>query len=280
MVQSAKILLVDDDPDIHMSLGLMLRKEGYHVISARDGIEAMKLIYKDRPDLVILDLLMPRKDGFAVVREIREDPEYADLPILILTAVTEDASRRRYELETGSDMQVQDYVDKRIRPQELLRRLQRLLPQPKPLETAVERAQPSPTKATVLLIDDDRDFVAGTKMVLEANGYRTLTALSGRDGLALARSQRPDLILLDIIMPQQDGFMVCETLKSDPDLRDIPVIMLTSFSDRLRETSYAAAQGLMLEAEDYVEKPVQPAELVKRIDAALRLRAPAPGGGP
>jgi DNA-binding response OmpR family regulator len=107
----------------------VLRAEGYNITSARDGVEAMKLIYKDRPDLVILDLLMPRKDGFAVVREIREDPEYAGLPILILTAVREEASRRRYELETGSDMDVQDYVEKRIRPAELLRRVRKLLPQ-------------------------------------------------------------------------------------------------------------------------------------------------------
>lgn len=267
-----KILLVDDDPDIHLSIGMMLRAEGYTVISARDGVEAMKSIYKDRPDVVILDLLMPRKDGFAVVREIREDPEYADLPILILTAVAEDASRRRYELETGSHMEVQDYVEKRIRPAELLRRLDRLLPDAVP----EEKAQPTPglaqAKATVVLIDDDPDFVAGTRVVLEANGYRTLTALNGPDGLALIRRDRPDLILLDIIMPGQDGFMVCETLKSDPELASIPVIMLTSFSERLRHTSYAAVQGLMLEADDYLDKPVRPTELVRHLQAALRVK--------
>jgi len=262
MVQGAKILLVDDDPDIHISIGKVLRAEGYNVTSARDGVEAMKVIYKDRPDLVILDLLMPRKDGFAVVREIREDPEYADLPILILTAVREEASRRRYELETGSGMDVQDYVEKRIRPAELLRRVQKLLPQPAPVAAVAP-------KATVLLIDDDPDFVAGTRVTLEANGYRALTALSGADGLTLARSEKPDLILLDIIMPHQDGFMVCETLKAEAELANIPVIMLTSFSERLRETSYAALQGMMLEAEDYLDKPVRPAELIRRIEAAL-----------
>lgn len=279
----AKILLVDDDPDIHVSLGTVLRAEGYSVTSARDGVEAMKFIYKDRPDLVILDLLMPRKDGFAVVREIREDPEYADLPILILTAVREEASRRRYELETGSDMDVQDYVEKRIRPAELLRRVRRLLPPakegvPQPAAEAgplsAEKV-PLAAKATVLLIDDDPDFVVGTRVTLEANGYRTLTALSGAEGLALARSEKPDVILLDIIMPHQDGFMVCETLKADPELAKIPVIMLTSFSERLRETSYAALQGMMLEAEDYLDKPVRPPELIRRIEAALKAR-----GGP
>jgi DNA-binding response OmpR family regulator len=266
MAERANILLVDDDPDIHMSLGTVLRAEGYNVTSARDGVEAMKLVYKDRPDLVILDLLMPRKDGFAVVREIREDPEYADLPILILTAVRQEASRRRYELETGSHMDVQDYVEKRIRPAELLRRVRRLLP---PAEPAEAPAEPVAPKATVLLIDDDPDFVAGTRVILEANGYRALTALNGEDGLTLARSEKPDLILLDIIMPTQDGFMVCEALKSEVELADIPVIMLTGFSERLRQTSYAAIQGLMMEADDYLDKPVRPRELIRRVEAVL-----------
>lgn len=273
MAEGTRVLLVDDDPDIHMSIGMMLRAEGYQVISARDGVEAMKCIYKERPHLVILDLLMPRKDGFAVVREIREDPEYAQLPIVILTAVAEDASRRRYELETGSDMQVQDYVEKHVRPTELLRRLRRLLPEAEAEATEAPVLEPLEAKATVLLIDDDPDFVAGTRMTLEANGYRTLTALNGPDGLALARSEKPDLVLLDIIMPRQDGFMVCEALKSDPSLSNIPVIMLTSFSERLRQTSYSAVQGLMMEADDYLDKPVRPSELLRRVQAALRVRA-------
>lgn len=273
MAQGAKILLVDDDPDIHMSIGTVLKAEGYTVTSARDGVEAMKAIYKDRPDLVILDLLMPRKDGFAVVREIREDPEYADLPILILTVVAEQASRRRYELETGSGMNVQDYVEKRIRPQELLRRVRRLLPPGEATEAPI--ARPLQPKATVLLIDDDPDFVAATRLTLEANGYRALTALNGADGLALARSEKPDLILLDIIMPHEDGFMVCEAVKSEPELARIPVIMLTGFSERLRQTSYAAVQGLMLEANDYLEKPVRPQELIRRIENALKKASPS-----
>ncbi|PKO23419.1 MAG: hypothetical protein CVU38_04195 [Chloroflexi bacterium HGW-Chloroflexi-1] len=270
MAQGAKILLVDDDPDIHISIGLVLRAEGYNVTSARDGVEALKLLYKERPDLVILDLLMPHKDGFAVVRETREDPEYADLPILILTAVVEEASRRRYELETGSGMHVQDYVEKRIRPAELLRRVRRLLPPAEPTEAPAEQAVP---KVTVLLVDDDPDFVAGTRVILEANGFRALTALNAEDGLALARSEKPDLILLDIIMPHADGFMVLEALRSEPELTDIPVIMLTGFSERLRQTSYAAIQGLMLEADDYLDKPVRPQELVRRVKAALRVKS-------
>jgi two-component system alkaline phosphatase synthesis response regulator PhoP len=127
MTNHAKILLVDDDPDVRMAIGTVLEAEGYWLKTARDGIECLDRIREERPDLLILDLLMPRKDGFAVIRELRENPKYRDLPILILTAVREDASRRRYELETGLAMDVQDYVEKRIAPPELLRRVAKLI---------------------------------------------------------------------------------------------------------------------------------------------------------
>ncbi|MBC8447304.1 MAG: response regulator [Chloroflexi bacterium] len=123
----AKILVVDDDPDIRVMLSTVLEAEDYGVITAKDGVECLEMVQEMQPDLLILDLLMPRKDGFAVVRELRASARYADLPILILTAVPEEASRRRYELEVGVSMDVQDYVVKRIRPPELLRRVEKLL---------------------------------------------------------------------------------------------------------------------------------------------------------
>lgn len=130
-------------------------------------------------------------------------------------------------------------------------------------------------KVDILLVDDDPDFVAATRLVLEEAGYRVRTALRGQTGLDLARQKKPDLIILDIIMPDQDGFMVCEALKSDPELRHVPVMMLTSFAERVSETSLALRQGMMLEADDYVDKPVRPPELLRRIEKLLaRLKQP------
>ena len=123
--------------------------------------------------------------------------------------------------------------------------------------------------ADILLIDDDPDFVDATRLVLEEAGYEVRTALHGQEGLDLARQKTPDLIILDIIMPEQDGFMVCEALKADPELRHVPIMMLTSFAERVSETSLAVRQGMMLEAEDYVDKPVRPPELLRRIEKLL-----------
>ncbi len=130
MKKEAKILLVDDDPDLRVSMTTILESQAYQVATAKDGIECLEQIKKDPPDLIVLDLLMPRLDGFGVIKALKEDPRYAkhaDIPILILTAVREEASRRRYELETGLEMDVDDYVEKPIAPPDLLHRVEKLL---------------------------------------------------------------------------------------------------------------------------------------------------------
>jgi DNA-binding response OmpR family regulator len=122
----------------------------------------------------------------------------------------------------------------------------------------------------ILIIDDDTDFVAATKMVLESRpDYQVLTANNGVFGLPIARAEKPDLIILDVIMPFEDGFTTSRQLKADPELKKIPIIMLTSFSQRMGETDVSVAQGMDLEAEDYVEKPVSPQQLLDRVDRLL-----------
>ena len=124
-----KILVVDDDPDILDAITMILESRGYKVVTARDGIEALANLKAEKPDLMILDLLMPKMDGFGVCKEL-QDPrwsKYRDIPILILTSVREEASRRRYELETGLELDVDDYVEKPMSPDILLERVEKLL---------------------------------------------------------------------------------------------------------------------------------------------------------
>ena len=122
----------------------------------------------------------------------------------------------------------------------------------------------------ILLVDDDPDFVEATKVVLESrHDYSLLTASDGVFGLAIARAEQPDLIILDVLMPFEDGFETARELKTDPALSNIPIMMLTSFSQRRGETDVSVAKGLELEAEDYVEKPVEPQELLRRVDKIL-----------
>jgi len=124
-----KILAVDDDPDILDALTMILESQGYQIVTARDGVECLANLKAEMPDLMILDLLMPKMDGFAVCKEL-QDPrwaKYREIPILILTSVREEASRRRYELETGLELDVDDYVEKPFSPDILLERVERLV---------------------------------------------------------------------------------------------------------------------------------------------------------
>ena len=126
---AAKILVVDDDPDIRDVLEALLEGEGFEVVMANDGEQALEAIKKENPDLMILDLLMPVTDGFAVCKQL-QDPRWSkwkDMPVLILTSVREEVSQRRYELETGLSLNVDDYVEKPIDPDVALDRVKKLL---------------------------------------------------------------------------------------------------------------------------------------------------------
>jgi two-component system, OmpR family, alkaline phosphatase synthesis response regulator PhoP len=127
MTKEAYILVVDDDPDILENIVTILETQPYRLATARDGKQCMKMLEQETPDLLILDLLMPRMDGWGVIREMRSERKFDKVPIMILSTVVEDASRRRYELETGMSMDVQEYIQKPARPAELLRLVNKLL---------------------------------------------------------------------------------------------------------------------------------------------------------
>jgi len=123
---------------------------------------------------------------------------------------------------------------------------------------------------TILVIDDDPDFVRATGTVLRSVPYHVVSAGNGAEGLKRALEEKPDLILLDVIMPMKDGFSTCEALKADPRLADIPVIMLTSFAQKVAETNLSVGQGMNLESDDYIDKPVAPQELLRRVAKWIR----------
>jgi CheY-like chemotaxis protein len=124
-----KVLLVDDDPDIRDVVTMLLESRGYETVTACDGIEFLAALRAEEPDLMIIDLLMPKMDGFAVLKELEDGrwSKYRHIPILILSSVREEASRRRYELETALEFNVDDYVEKPITPEILLERVERLV---------------------------------------------------------------------------------------------------------------------------------------------------------
>ena len=124
-----KILVIDDDPDILEALTIILESQEYRVVTAQDGINGLASLKAEKPDLIILDMLMPKMDGFAFCKELK-DPRWSkfrNTPILVLSSVREDASRRRFELETSLELDVDDYIEKPVSPDKLIVRVEKLM---------------------------------------------------------------------------------------------------------------------------------------------------------
>ncbi len=125
-------------------------------------------------------------------------------------------------------------------------------------------------KKRILIIDDDPDQVETVSMMLESKGFEPIAAYDGKEGLAKAKSEKPDLIILDVMMPNMDGYEVSKELKKDETLENIPVIMLTAVGEHVSGTKYSHASGMELEADDFFQKPVEPKQLVERVAELLK----------
>jgi two-component system alkaline phosphatase synthesis response regulator PhoP len=121
----------------------------------------------------------------------------------------------------------------------------------------------------ILIVDDDPDLVEAVTMILESKDYDVIAAYGGIEGLEKAKTEEPDLIVLDVMMPDKDGYAVCKELKADPKYSNIPILLLTAVVSKISTTRYTQQMGLETEADDYIDKPVEPAELVRRIEVLL-----------
>ena len=125
------------------------------------------------------------------------------------------------------------------------------------------------TKPKILVVEDNADEAQMVKMILEPHGYDVTVAANGQEGLEKAEAEKPDLIVLDVMMPILDGFGMCTKLRDDPEFEDVPVILLTAVAEHIRDTKYPISGVLRAEAEEYLEKPVDPEALVKTVERWL-----------
>jgi len=126
-------------------------------------------------------------------------------------------------------------------------------------------------KKKILLVDDDADFTEAVKLLLESRSYGVTAANDGKEGLEKVQTEEPDLIILDVMMPEMDGYQVCATLKADPKYRQIPILLLTAVGEAITTTTYTKEMGMKIEADDYIPKPVEPIEIVERVEKLLRI---------
>jgi signal transduction histidine kinase/DNA-binding response OmpR family regulator len=203
--RSTVVLLVEDDEHSAELLSLYLRDTGFEIAVAGNGAEGLELARRLRPAGIILDILLPGLDGWEFLARAKAEPEVATVPVIIVSMLDE---RGR-----GLALGAADYLVKPIAREELLDALARVTPVPHP---------------TALAIDDDPVALELISAVLQPAGYTVLTARNGTDGLALAEAEEPDVILLDLLMPQIDGFMVVDQLRANPATTSIPIVVLTS----------------------------------------------------
>ena len=208
------VLVIDDDLSLQKFLGEGLTKEGYRVIHAYGGEEGIERARDVRPDVITLDIIMPGTDGWVVLTRLKADPELRDIPVILVTV--------RGDAEMGIALGAADYLTKPVDLDALV--------------ATVRRMCASKERAEILVVDDDESTRTLLRRVLSKQGWEVVEAKDGRVALDAIDRSRPDVILLDLLMPVLDGFEVMKMLDRDEKLRDIPVIILTAVDLSKAET--------------------------------------------
>jgi len=123
--------------------------------------------------------------------------------------------------------------------------------------------------ARILVVDDDPDLVESVSVILENKKHEVITAYGGVEGLEKAKREKPDAMILDVMMPDKNGYDVCKELKADPGYQNIPILLLTAVASKISTTTYTHQMGMETEADDYIDKPVEPKELVRLVERLL-----------
>jgi CheY-like chemotaxis protein len=207
------VLAIDDDTEVLKMYKRYLEKQDFQVVGLSDSRQAVQKTHELRPYAVLLDLLMPNKDGWTIIQELKSNPKTQDVPVIMCSIVS--AAGR------GFSMGATDFLVKPITAERLLAALARL-------ESGSDRS-PGESRQ-VLIIDDTLEDRKLLRRTIESarEPYHVLEATDGFEGIEIIQQTRPDLVVLDLMMPEMDGFSVLESLKQDKDMRQIPIIVVTA----------------------------------------------------
>ena len=253
------VLLIDDSVTFREELKAALESASYRVLVAGSGEEGLRLAADMRPTAIVVDGVLPGMDGATVIRRIRLDAALRGLPCLLLTGL-EDRGAELRALEAGADAFVRKEEDNSV----VLARLSAML-----RSAGAQIAKPGAASLLgpkkVLAVDDSETYLQGLAEALQADGCEVVLARSGEEALELLAVQSVDCILLDLLMPGIGGQETCRRVKSAPNMRDIPIVMLTAVEDR-----QSMIQGLSAGADDYIAKSSEFDLLRARVFAQIR----------
>ena len=200
------VLVVDDEVDIQELLERSLVKSGYDVVCASNGREALDLATEIQPDVITMDVMMPEMDGWEVLTSLKNNDELAHIPVVMMTMV-EDA-------DLGYALGASDYLPKPIKRDRLL--------------SVLDKYKGNNPNQWALVLEDDEMTGQMTERLLQKEGWQVKIAQNGIEGLAVVEEEQPDIIVLDLMMPEMDGFEFLHLLRQNPDWRTIPVIVMTA----------------------------------------------------
>jgi signal transduction histidine kinase/CheY-like chemotaxis protein len=241
------VLVVDDDATARELISDQLKAEGFSVVTAAGGLEGLRRAKELRPIAITLDVMMPDLDGWSVLAALRQDAELAEIPVIMVTIL--DEPRRAVALGAAG------YLSKPIDRERLRRLVGRF------------RSPARPTR--ILLVEDDESQRDRVRSWLADQEWVVQEAANGREALARMREQRPDMILLDLMMPEMDGFALVAALQKEPGWRDIPVIVITA-----RDLEAGDRERLNSGVNSVLVKDMfRPDELVGRIRRLVRAGA-------
>jgi CheY-like chemotaxis protein len=246
------VLAIDDDPDVIYLLSENLAESGYRVVGALDGAEGLQKARELKPLVITLDILMPHKDGWQILHELKADPATRDIPIIVLSIVDNK--------DLGYRLGASDYLLKPFDREAILGALARFDP--------LHRGR-------LLVVDDDPQVVDLVRQLLEDEPYQVIAATDGQEALEAIARTPPDVILLDLLMPRMDGFTVIEHLQRAPQGRQIPVIVLTA------KTLTASEQAMLEQSVRTViqKRGLERDALIQELRDLLRTyRGPTPKG--
>ena len=244
---------------------------GHEAVEAHEGHEGIEIVRREKPDLILLDIHMPRMDGYEVARVLSADPECGHIPIVAVTALAMVGDRERI-LASGFS----GYIAKPIDPETFSAQVQGYLgAKHAPVTRRAAQTQQQPFMATalphkkfavVLLVDNMQTNIDLARSMLEPSGYEVFAALSAKEGLDLAQRTMPDLIVSDVHMPHQDGYEFMRMVQADSRLSKIPFIFLSSTVWSIREQERALVRG----ATKFISRPIEPGVLLAELKDYLQ----------
>jgi len=260
--QPARVLIVDDHPNTAEMLARVIRKleTPVEVLTASSGEDALQQLGDGVADILITDFMMPGMSGLELIEKLQEGRKPAHT-ILMTAYDTPGLSITIRRLD------IQDYLVKPVDPERIRDIVSKSIDEIMPYRMVTESQQRQrPFK--ILIADDYPDNVRLLSVRLRNEGYEYITAMDGNEALEQMHKEQPDLALLDVNMPNKDGFVVLKEMRSDPEIAHIPAIMITAARIGVKDVQ----EGLSLGADDYVTKPVDWRELAARIRAKLRVK--------